>query len=128
MPNIDICTAATICDCPTTCISYMVIISEALCFGDKISDTILTPNQICANIIEVDDVPKPFVPKSRHSIHPFSKLGEDVEIPLDMEGIISGFTNRKPTWEEYQDQVSFPWLQLTSYETWKPTSDQFSVE
>ena len=88
----------------------MVIISEALCFGDKISDTILTPNQICANIIEVDDVPKPFVPKSRHSIHPFSKLGEDVEIPLDMEGIISGFTTRKPTREEYQDEVYFPWL------------------
>ena len=34
MANIDIGTAATIWDCPTTGISYMVIISEALCFGD----------------------------------------------------------------------------------------------
>ena len=45
-----------------------------------------------------------------------------------MEGIISGFTPRKPTREEYQDQVSFPRLKLTSYEPWKPTSDNFFVE
>ena len=110
MANIDIGTVATIWDCPTTGISYMVIISEALCFGNKIADTLLTPNQLRANRIKVDDVPKQFDPKSRHSIHSFPKAGEDVEIPLGMQGIISGFTTRKPTWEEYQDQVPFPWL------------------
>ena len=113
MANIDIGTAATIWDCPTTGISYMVIISEALCFGDEIADTLLTPNQVRANSVKVDDVPKQFDSKSRHSIHSFPKPDEDVEIPLEMEGIISGFTTRKPTWEEYQDQVSFPRLQLT---------------
>ena len=51
-----------------------------------------------------------------------------MEIPLEMEGILSGFTTRKPTWEEYQYQVSFPRLKLTSYEPWKPTSDHFAVE
>ena len=45
-----------------------------------------------------------------------------------MEGIVSGFTTIKPIWEEYQDQVSFPRLQLTSDEPWKPTSYHFSVE
>ena len=43
MANIDIGTAATIWDCPTTGISYMFIISEALCFGDKIADTLIIP-------------------------------------------------------------------------------------
>ena len=36
----------------------MVIISEALSFGYKIADTILTPNQLRANSIKVDDVTK----------------------------------------------------------------------
>ena len=45
-----------------------------------------------------------------------------------MEGIVSGFTTIKPIWEEYQDQVSFPRLQLTSDEPWKPTSYHFAVE
>ena len=92
----------------------MVIISESLCFGDNIADTLLTPNQLRANRIKVNDVPTQFDPKSRHSIHSFQNPDEDVEIPLDTEGIISGSTTRKPTWEEYQDQVSFPRLQLTS--------------
>ena len=78
MTNIDIGTATTIWDCPTTGISYMVIISEALCFGNKISDTLLTPNQLRAKIIKVDDVPKQFDPKSRQFIHPFPKPDEDV--------------------------------------------------
>ena len=60
MTNIDIDKAANIWYCPTTVISYMVIISEALCFGNKISDTLLTPNQLCANSIKIDDVPKQF--------------------------------------------------------------------
>ena len=108
MPNNDIGTAATIWDFPTTGISHMVIISEALCFGDKIADTLLTPNQLRANRIKVDDVPKQFDPKSHYSIHSFPKPDEDVYTPLEMEGIISGFTTRNPTWEEYQDQVYFP--------------------
>ena len=128
MPNIDIGKDATIWDCPTTGIPYMVIISEALFFGDKIAATLLTHNQLCANRIKVDHVPKQCEPKSCHSIHSFPKADEDIQIPLDMEGIISGFTTRKPTWEEYQDQVSFQRLQLTSDEPWKPTSDNFSVE
>ena len=71
MPNIDIGTSATIWDFPATGISYMVIISEALCFGKNIADTLITPNQLCANRINVDDVPKQFDPKSRHSIQSF---------------------------------------------------------
>ena len=66
----------------------MVIISEALCFGNKIADTLLTPNQLRANRIKVDDVPKQFDPKLRHSIHSFPKPDEDVEIPHETEGII----------------------------------------
>ena len=100
MPNIDIGTAATIWYCPTTGISYMVIISEALCFGDNIADTLLTPNHIRANRIKVDDVPKQFDPNSRNYIHSFPKPYEDVEIPLEIEVIILGFTTIKPTWEE----------------------------
>ena len=88
----------------------MVIISEALSFGNKIADTLLTPNQLCANRIIVDDVPKQLDPKLRHYIHYFPNPDEYVEIPLEMECIISGFTTRNPTREEYQDEVYFPWL------------------
>ena len=78
MPNIDIGKDATIWDCPTTGIPYMVIISEALFFGDKIAATLLTHNQLCANRIKVDHVPKQCEPKSCHSIHSFPKADEDI--------------------------------------------------
>ena len=82
--------------------------------------TLLNPNQLRANGVKVDDVPRQFVSSLSHSIyHPATK----VQIPLSLDGISSGFVSRKPTWAEYEQ---YPHVELTSPMRWDPSSDQFA--
>lgn len=98
--DIPIATVATAYDCPVTGKTYVLIINEALYFGDKMRNTLLNPNQLRTNGIQVHDCPKQFDPSSRHSI---LIPATDLEIPLSMEGVISGFTSRIPTQAELDD-------------------------
>jgi hypothetical protein len=95
--SIPIGTVATLWDCPKTGQTYVLIIHEALYFGDKLPDTLLTPNQLQAHGLKVDKVPKQYDSKSNHSISSFPKPDRDVHIPLELSGVISGFETRKPT-------------------------------
>jgi hypothetical protein len=95
---------------------------EALCLGDRLPETILNPNQIRANGLQVEDVPKQFDSRSSHAIHTKKR---DVHISLSLDGVISGFESRKPTWEEYEEH---PRLELTSNVKWKPSSKAFAKE
>ena len=47
-----------------------------------------------------------------------------VSIPLTLEGIMSGFESRKPTWEEYE---TLPRVVLTADTPWEPNSSDFSL-
>jgi hypothetical protein len=97
----------------------LVIINEALYFGDRVDVTLLNPNQSRANGVIVQNVPRQFDPKSPHSIyHPTTKL----RIHLSLDGISCGFVSCKPTWAEYELN---PHVELTSPMPWDPSSDQF---
>jgi hypothetical protein len=99
----------------------ILIINEALYFGDRVDVTLLNPNQLRANGIIVEDVPRQFDPKSLQSIyHPTATL----RIPSSLlDGISSGFVSCKPTWAEYKQ---YPHVESTSPMRWDPSSDQFA--
>jgi hypothetical protein len=99
---------------------YILIMHEALYFGDKLEHSLLNPNQIRDHGIRVDDVlPRQFDKESTHSIYISSS---DLTIPLSLNDIISGFECRKPSWEEY---LLLPKIELTSSRQWCPSSDSF---
>ena len=89
-------------------------------YVDRLHNSLLNPNQLHANGLQVDDIPRQFDPKSTHSIR--WKDTSDV-IPLNLRGVISGFPCRKPTQEEWRDCHR---LELTSDEEWDPTSPDFA--
>ena len=121
--DVSIATVATMWIHPENGQPYILMINETLYFGDRVDVTLLNPNQLRANGIKVEDVPRQFDSLSSHSIyHPAAKL----RIPLSLvDGILaSGFAvSRKPTWAEYEQH---PHVELTSPMRWDPGSDQFA--
>jgi hypothetical protein len=95
---------------------YILIIHEALYFGDKVKITLLTPNQMRHFGLVVDDVPRQFDLSSTHSIYdPVSR----VRIPLSLNGVCSGFTSYKPTAKQLRTTAR---IYLTSDQPWEPYS------
>jgi hypothetical protein len=94
MSDVQIGTVATLWVHPESGNTYILIIHEALYVGEVLPDTLLTPNQLRANGLTVEDVPKQYDSRSGHAI--YSKDAK-VCIPLNLEGVISGFESRKPT-------------------------------
>ena len=75
---------------------------------------LICPNQVRANGIKVEDVPRQFDPLSSHSIFdPKSKIRK----PLTIEGVASGVVSRKPTLDEYEE---YEYIELTSPTMWEP--------
>jgi hypothetical protein len=95
---------------------YLLVIHEALFFGDDMTESLINPNQLRANGIVVDDCPRQFSIYSTHSIYdPMTK----VTIPLDISGIMSGFNTFMPTQDELDN---LPWIVLTENAKWDPHS------
>lgn len=86
-------------------------------------NTLLCPNQLRANGLGVHDCPKQYDAQSTHSI---TIPSHDLEIPLQMRGVISGFTTREPTLQELDDLTSH--VELTSDEEWDPYAAAFSFK
>jgi hypothetical protein len=106
-------------DDPATGEVTVLYIHEALYFGDKMSHTLLCPNQLRANKWKVQDVPKQFDAESAHAItDPTGTL----RMPLEMSGVISYLPTQRPTDEELEMCVSYD---LTSDVPWEPYSPSF---
>jgi hypothetical protein len=120
--DVQIGTVATLWIHPVTGRSHILVTHEALYLGDRLPETLLNPNQIRANGLRVEGVPKQFDSTLSHAIHTKKR---DVHISLSLDGVISGFKSRKPTWEEYEEH---PRLELISNVKWKPSSKAFAKE
>jgi hypothetical protein len=101
--------------------TYILIYNEALYFGDRMSHTLLCPNQLRHNGLIVDDVPVQYSEKSTHSI--FIEEA-NLRIPLHLDGIISGFTIRQPSMAELADISNH--VEMTSADDWNPDSKDFA--
>jgi Reverse transcriptase (RNA-dependent DNA polymerase) len=113
--DIPIATVATVWEAPDG-ERIVLIIHEALYFGDQLRTTLLTPNQMRHNGLVVDDVPRQFQATSTHSIY---EPSSGVRIPLSIFGQSSGFVSHKPTSQDWNDCRR---LTLTSDKPWNPNS------
>ncbi len=121
MKDIPIVQAGTAFDDPNTGETIILVINQGLYFGDNLPNSLINPNQMRMNGVEVDDVPKHLSSKSTHSIY----VPEyDVRIPLSMRGVISYVPVRKPSVRELE---TCRWINLTSDMEWDPHSEEFEL-
>ena len=97
--NVPIGTIATAWVDPKTAETFILEFPESLYFGDRLCHSLICPNQLRSNGVVVNDVPRQFDGRSTHSI---VVPGDDsgIEIPLEMNGVISYFASHRPTGEE----------------------------
>jgi hypothetical protein len=119
LQDIPIVKAALAYDMPETGEVIVLIINQALYFGDALSNVLLNPNQLQLNNITVDYVPKHLSTKLTHSI---IINEENFTIPLKLNGIISYFNARTPTNDEINNCSH---IILTSLNEWNPYSTEF---
>ena len=62
--KVPIATVATAYDCPTSGATFVLIINEALYFGDSLSFSLLSPNQLRDNDVHVDERHRQHAPDS----------------------------------------------------------------
>jgi hypothetical protein len=67
--DVPIVTAATTYDDPNTGTTVVLIIGQALYLNDKVSCTLLCPNQLRSNGISVDDIPVHLAPRNQPTKH-----------------------------------------------------------
>ena len=103
-------TAATAYTCQDTGQTYILVINEALWFGDRLSNSLINPNQLRFGGITVND--NPFDPHM-----PISIKTPDVDIPLQLMGTTLFFESSTPT---PADLDSCPHIHLTCDSEWNP--------
>jgi hypothetical protein len=115
--SVPVASCATLYTCPVTSVKYTLVCHQSLYFGDRLdgNPSLLNPNQLRLNGIDVFDIPKQFDSHSPHAI-----VAGDLTIPLDLQGVCSGFESRKPTDRELDE---CPRIDLTSDLEWEPNSD-----
>ena len=120
--KIPIATVATAFDCPTSNATYVLIINEALYFGESPTFSLLSPNQLRDNDVHVDKQHRQHAPDSIFGI---TIPSEPLTIPFELYGVIAGFTTRQPTQVEL-DQVEIH-VELTSNVEWIPSTFALSL-
>jgi hypothetical protein len=119
--NVPIVKAATAYDDPVTGETFILIMGQALYFGDWLEHSLLCPNQMRANGIEVDDVPM-HLASNGASTHSLYSPSDDVRIKLRLHGCLSYIPTRLPTAHEIEN---CPWVILTSDSEWDPYTSDF---
>jgi len=90
--------------------TYILIINEAIWFGDQMQHSLINPNQVRAYGVSLCDDPT----------DPNCQLGMDVQdtfIPFTMSGTTCSFTTRTPTSWELEN---CPHLEITLDAEWNP--------
>ena len=93
-------------DEPETGETYLLYFHQALHLP-MMEKSLLNPNQMREAGIIVNDVPLKFIKQEQRTSESHSLVvpinddnGNTLTIPLELKGVISGFTVRKPSWEE----------------------------
>jgi hypothetical protein len=122
MQDIPIVKAALAYDDSLTGETTILIINQALYFGDQLSHVLLNQNQMRMNGLIVGDCPKHLSRgRSTHSIY---TENNELNIPLQLNGVISYFEVCKPTRNEIE---TCNHINLTSeHIEWEPYSPHFA--
>ena len=117
LEDVPVASVATAYDNPVDGSTIVLVINEALYFGDRMSHSLLCPNQLRDFGIIVNDTPSCYDHSSSFSI---VLPDSDIEMPLLMRGVISYIETRKPTEEELLKCERY---ELTSATPWDPRCD-----
>jgi len=112
--GVQICSGATAFDHPDGG-TYILVVNKALWFGEKMSHTLINPNQVRAFGVPLCDDPT----------DPHRSLGmevQDIFVPFAMLGTTCIFTTRTPTSWELEN---CPHLEITSDVEWNPKEPHF---
>ena len=122
--EVPIATVLTIWESPDTGEVWALIVHEALYFGDRLQGSLLCPNQLRAAGNLVHDVPTQFDSSSRHSI----VVPNQLEMPIELHGVISHLRTRQPTNDEIQRYQAglLQSVELTANLPWEPYSPKFA--
>jgi hypothetical protein len=115
LENVPIVQAGTAYEDPETGKTYILILNQSLYMGDALNSTLLNLNQARSNGVKIDDVPLQF--GGTHSIF-IPK--HDLQIPLQIHGVLSCLPVRRPTIAEVEN---CEWIELTSEQEWDPKSN-----
>ena len=90
----------------------ILVINEALWFGQQMDHSLISSNQVRANEVELWDNPC----DSLHEMCIYNPAS-DYPVPLEMDGIVAFAETRAPTTDEIR---TLPHVELTSEVPWKP--------
>ena len=108
--DVPIVSAATAFTCQRTGQTYILVINEALWFGDRLENSLINPNQLRFGGAIVND--NPFDPQI-----PISIQTDEVDIPLELAGTTIFFASSTPTPTELDN---CPHIHLTRDSEWDP--------
>ena len=111
--NVPIVSAGTAWDCPSSGLTYILVVNEGLYYGEKLDHSLLNPNQIRHNGIDFWD--NPFDEEHNLSI----EVDRGPYIPLSITGTKVYFQTRAPSQQELS---SCPHVELTSILPWNPST------
>jgi hypothetical protein len=110
--------AAIAYDDEITARTYILIVHQALYFGDKLERNLLNPFQWRLNGVNINDCPRILDPTVSDGSHLILFPNEELKIPLLLNSIVYYFSSRRPTESKFE---SCPHIELTSNETeWNP--------
>ena len=99
-------------------VNYILLFNNVLYLPDM-EVSLLCPNQLRDHGLIVEDCPRQFDSSSGHCI---STPDGNLVIPLEMDGVMSGFNITRPTKQQLD---SCEWITMTSDTSWNPNSNEF---
>ena len=110
--NVPIVSGATAWTCPSTRVTYILVLNESLYYGTKLDHTLLNPNQIRHNGVDFWD--NPYDKERALSI----QVDRGPTISLEFVGIKLQFESKVPTNEELNNCEH---IEITSSVLWEPS-------
>jgi hypothetical protein len=96
--------------------TYILVLGQALHFGEEVEASLLCPNQMHSNGVIVDDIPI-HLSHNLSSTHSIIFPEDGISLSLKMNGSFSYIPTRMPTPEEIETCKR---LVLTSDRPWEP--------
>ena len=101
--------------------SYLLVIHEALYFGDRMLHSLICPNQLQSFGIKVHDIFLQFGAEK----HCIEVPEHDLSLPLEVDGTVSYLETRLLTQDEIE---SLGRIELSSDIPWDPKADHFKEQ
>jgi len=114
-------------DDPVTMQTYTMVFHQALYMADRISHSLINPMQLRMAGHKYFECPKHLCANPTEQDH--SIQCHDLSLQLALDGVISYFDTRKPSFQEYETVLrSGSVIDMTSQTPWEPYSQQFATE